>query len=82
MTRREWLTVLGASMAQAASRLPTNKNVKWAVSANLWNSFRKGPFTDILDVMRDTGFIGIRLTQFPGILKTYDIKEEILILGS
>ena len=31
------------------------------------------PFTDILDVMKDTGFIGIRMTQFPQILKTYNI---------
>jgi inosose dehydratase len=31
------------------------------------------PFTDILDVMKDTGFIGLRLTQFPQILKTYEI---------
>ncbi|MGH9667397.1 MAG: sugar phosphate isomerase/epimerase family protein, partial [Bryobacteraceae bacterium] len=32
-----------------------------------------GPFTDILDVMRDTGFIGLRLTGYPGILKTYSL---------
>jgi sugar phosphate isomerase/epimerase len=30
-------------------------------------------FTDIVDVMKDTGFIGLRLTQFPQISKTYDI---------
>jgi sugar phosphate isomerase/epimerase len=39
----------------------------------LWNSFPRVAFTDILDLMRDTGFIGIRLTQFPEILKTYSI---------
>jgi sugar phosphate isomerase/epimerase len=47
--------------------------VKWALGSNLWNSFPPVPFTDILDVMRDTGFIGLRLTQFPQILKKYDI---------
>ena len=34
------------------------------------------PFTDILDIMRDTGFIGIRLTQFPQILTKYKITAE------
>ncbi len=28
--------------------------------------------------MRDTGFVGIRLTQFPGILKTYDVTASTL----
>jgi len=73
MTRRTALAVLGASLARAAGRIPANKNLKWALGANLWNSFPRVPFTDILDIMRDTGFIGIRLTQFPQILKTYDI---------
>jgi len=73
MNRRTFLASLSASLAAAATKLPANKNVKWAVSAGLWGHFRRGPFTDILDVMHDTGFIGIRLTGFPGILKTYDI---------
>src|SRR5437868_5220109 len=73
MTRRTALATLAASLARSATRLPANKNVKWALGANLWNSFPRVPFTDILDVMRDTGHIGIRLTQFPQILKTYDI---------
>ena len=73
MNRRAFLASLSASFAAAAAKLPANKNIKWAVSAGLWSHFRKGPFTDILDIMRDTGFIGVRLTGFPGILKTYDI---------
>lgn len=67
------MATLAASMARAAARLPVNQNVKWALGANLWNSFPRVPFTDILDVMKDTGFIGIRMTQFPQILTTYDI---------
>jgi inosose dehydratase len=72
-TRRTVLLTLAASLTRAAARLPANKNVKWALGANLWNSFPRVPFTDILDVMRDTGFIGIRMTQFPQILTTYNI---------
>ena len=75
MTRRALLSTMAAALAAAAGRLPANKNVRWALGANLWNYFPRVPFTDILDVMRDTGFIGIRMTQFPGILKTYDITE-------
>jgi sugar phosphate isomerase/epimerase len=73
MTRRTALALLSSTLAGAASRLPVNKNVKWALGANLWNSFPRVPFTDILDIMRDTGFIGIRMTQFPQILTTYNI---------
>ena len=73
MTRRTALALLGTTLAHAAGRLPANRNVRWALGANLWNSFPRVPFTDILDVMKDTGFIGIRMTQFPQILKTYSI---------
>src|SRR5690242_12208527 len=73
MTRRDALALIGATLARAAARLPANRNVKWGLGANLWNSFPRVPFTDILDVMKDTGFIGIRMTQFPQILKTYNI---------
>lgn len=73
MTRRSALALCAAALSRAAARLPANKNLKWALGANLWNSFPRVPFTDILDIMRDTGFIGIRLTQFPQILHTYNI---------
>ncbi|HET8547263.1 MAG TPA: TIM barrel protein [Bryobacteraceae bacterium] len=73
MTRRSAMSLLAGSLVRAAGRLPANKNLKWALGANLWNSFPRVPFTDILDIMRDTGFIGIRMTQFPQILTTYNI---------
>lgn len=76
MTRRGYLLALSALLARAADRIPANKNIKWALGSNLWNYFPRVPFTDILDVMRDTGFIGIRLTQFPQILTTYNITAE------
>ena len=78
MTRRALLAALSASLLRAAGRLPANRNVRWALGSNLWNSFPRVPFTDILDVMRDTGFIGIRLTQFPRILDTYQMTASQL----
>ena len=78
-TRREVLGTLGvlaSTLGRAAGRLPANKNVKWGLGSNLWNSFKGSKFTGILDVMRDTGFIGLRLTQFPKILETYGITTE------
>ena len=67
---------MGATLGRAAARLPANRNVKWGLGSNLWNYFPGSTFTDILDVMRDTGFIGLRVTQFPQILKTYNISAK------
>ena len=78
LNRRLFLTSLASALASAANRLPANRNVKWAVSAGLWSHYPPGPITDILDVMKDTGFIGIRLTGFPGILKTYSLTATQL----
>jgi sugar phosphate isomerase/epimerase len=78
ITRRTAVGLLAGTLVRAANRLPANKNVKWALGSNLWNSFPHVPFTDILDVMKDTGFIGVRVTQFPKILQTYDITAEQL----
>src|SRR5437879_8836169 len=73
MTRRETIALMSTTLAGAAARLPANRNLKWGLGSNLWNYFPRVPFTDILDVMKDTGFVGLRVTQFPQILKTYDI---------
>ena len=67
---------MASALGKTVDRLPANKNVKWALGSNLWNFFPRVPFTDILDVMRDTGFIGVRLTQFPKILETYNITQQ------
>src|ERR1039458_5337426 len=80
MTRRDVLGTLGVlagTLGRAADRLTVHKNVKWGLGSNLWNSFKGSKFTDILDVMRDTGFIGLRLTQFPRILETYSITTAL-----
>jgi|SRR5579872_209661 len=76
MKRRDFLIAVSATLARAAAALPANRNIKWAVSLGLWSHFRPVAFTDILDVMRDTGFIGIRLTGFPRCLETYDITPS------
>src|SRR5262252_9007118 len=73
MTRRTCLLTMPAILAAAAEKLPANKNVFWGLGSNLWNFFPGSKFTDILDVMRDTGFIALRVTQFPQILTKYDI---------
>ena len=69
VAQREW---------QYASSPRLGGNVRWALGSNLWNYFPHVPFTDILDVMRDTGFIGVRVTQFPQILTTYNITTAEL----
>lgn len=78
MTRREAIASLGVSLARLAGDLPSNRNVKWALGSNLWNSYLGVRFIDILDVMRDTGFIGLRLTQYPQILGKYGISPAQL----
>jgi hypothetical protein len=75
-TRREAVLGLAGFLAQAAQQLPANRNIKWALGSNLWNSYPGTRFTDILDVMHDTGFIGLRLTQYPEILTKYGITPE------
>ncbi|MEO7144667.1 MAG: TIM barrel protein [Bryobacteraceae bacterium] len=73
--RRTFLGALAATLSRAAGRLPANENVKWAVSSALWSHFPPVKFTEILDVMRDTGFIGVRVTSFPGILKHWGTTQ-------
>jgi inosose dehydratase len=85
MNRRSFLGWLSMSLLKSSGSLmnfagspPANRNIKWALSAGLWSHYPQGSFTDILDVMRDTGFIGVRLTGFPGILKTYNLTPAQL----
>lgn len=74
-TRRTFVAALAAVLSRAAGRLPANENIKWAVSSALWRHFPPVKFTDILDVMRDTGFIGVRVTSFPEILKQWGTTQ-------
>jgi len=72
------LSLLGTALAQAAERLPAHRDIKWAVSLGLWSHFPPCPITDILDVMRDTGFIGLRITGFPASLQKYQVTPAQL----
>jgi sugar phosphate isomerase/epimerase len=84
MNRRSFLAsvpALSAALA-AAARLPANQNVKWALSSALWSHYLLCPFADILDVMKETGFMGIRLAGFPRVLQQYglsaaEIRREV-----
>ena len=83
MNRRNFiasLSLLPAALAAAAENsMPTNKNVKWALSSALWNYQPTAPFTGILDVMKDTGFIGVRVTSFPQILERYWMTQAQML---
>ena len=67
------LSLLPAALAAAQSPLPANRNIKWALTSALWNYRPPCPFTEILDVMKETGFIGIRLAGFPHVLDQYGL---------
>ncbi len=63
-------------LAEAYTK-PENKNIRWAVSTNIW-THSNGPFTNVLDDMQKTGFTGVRLTGFPHILDRYEITQAQL----
>lgn len=77
MNRREFVTGLAATLTAVRSQaVAADKNLSWAVSLGLWNQLAPVPFTEILDVMKDTGFTGIRMTSFPDCLKRYDLTVQ------
>jgi sugar phosphate isomerase/epimerase len=81
MTRRKFValsSLLPTMLAGGEGHLPANRNVTWALSSALWNSLPPSSFTDILDVMQATGFIGIRLTGFPRVLEKYGLTAAQL----
>jgi sugar phosphate isomerase/epimerase len=76
MNRRDFiasLSLLPAVLTNAEGSLPANRNIKWALSSALWNNRPLSPFTSILDDMKATGFIGIRITGFPHVLDKYGL---------
>ena len=69
-----YLSSLGTTLASAATRLPANRTVQWAVSLGTWRAqLAPCPFTDILDIMKETGFPGMRITQFNDFLQHYNL---------
>lgn len=63
--------------AAAAYTMPANRNVKWAVSTNIWDQLH-APYTQTLDDMKETGFIGVRLRGFPHILERWGLTQAQL----
>lgn len=82
MNRREFiagLTILAAKLARAEQDRPANRNIKWALSEALWRYYPPSPFVDMLDVMQQTGFIGVRLAGFPRILDDYHLTQTQML---
>lgn len=82
MDRREFIAALSAlatSLAHAEGNKPANRNIKWALSEALWRYYPAHPFTDVLEVMQETGFIGVRLASFPKILNDYQITQAQMV---
>ncbi len=88
MTRRTLLlssvaAQLGALRDRLASQTSGDRNLKWAVSMFLWTSTQwkdnePAPWREMLDVIKDTGFNGFRLTGWPQSLKRYGIDVGAL----
>jgi sugar phosphate isomerase/epimerase len=78
MNRRQLLSAAAASLGVLRGRAdalfaPSRPNIQWCVSSFLWTSTQWSdtgtlPYTEMLDVIRDTGFNGYRFTGWPGIL--------------
>jgi sugar phosphate isomerase/epimerase len=82
MNRREFvaaLSMLATSLAHAEGDKPANRNIKWALSEALWRYYPPAPFTDMLEVMRETGFIGVRLAGYPHFLRDYNLTPAQML---
>ena len=81
MQRRSFLSTLAGALAGLTAESGSaarGKNIQWAFSLGLWTHLEKVPFTEVLDVMKDTGFTGLRMTSFPRCLETYDLTIPML----
>ena len=66
-------------LAAGAGQSQSGPNLKWAVSMGTWwHHMPRDSFTQVLDVMKDTGYTGIRLTGFPGCLAGYNLTTSAL----
>ena len=79
---------MGAALGSLRDRLqaatpPGDRNILWSVSMFLWTSTQwkndgSARFTDMLDVIKDTGFDGFRLTGWPQSLERYGMQTAVL----
>ncbi len=82
MNRRELiaaLSMLATNLARADLNVPANRNIKWALSEALWRYYPPAPFTVMLDVMQQTGFVGVRLANFPRVLSDYNLTTAQML---
>ena len=82
VNRREFVaaaSMLAASFAHADRDKPANRNIKWALSEALWRYYPPAPISDMLEVMQETGFIGVRLASFPRILSDYHLTPAQML---
>ena len=78
MKRRKMLSAMAAALAGLRESVEplcgaARPNIKWCVSSFLWTSTQWPdtgtlPYTEMLDVIRDAGFDGFRLTGWPAVL--------------
>ncbi len=76
MQRREFVNTVGRALAGFAAlgaEAQPGPNIKWALDVGTWGHLAPVPLTEILDVVKDTGFTGVRLNSFPGALSKYNI---------
>ena len=88
MDRRAFLARSAAALVGLRQRVEAaapaaGRNIRWAVSMFLWTSTQwkddgSARFTDMLDVIRDTGFDGFRLTGWPASLEKYNMPPSVL----
>ena len=88
MRRRQFLTAAAAALASLKDRIeaaaqPGDRSILWSVSMFLWTSTQwkndgSARFTDMLDVIKDTGFDGFRLTGWPQSLERYGMQVPVL----
>jgi sugar phosphate isomerase/epimerase len=88
MKRREFLAATAAALGSLKDRIeaavqPAHRNILWSVSMFLWTSTQwkedgSARFTDMLDVIKDTGFDGFRLTGWPQSLDRYGMQIPVL----
>ena len=79
---------MGVALGSLRDRLqaatpPGDRNILWSVSMFLWTSTQwkndgSARFTDMLDVIKDTGFDGFRLTGWPQSLERYGMQAPVL----
>src|SRR5262245_35609126 len=86
VNRRTFVNGFAATLAAQKLRIEAagpDRNILWACSTFLWTSTQwktdgSAKFTDMLDVIKDTGLNGIRLNGWPQTLQRYNMPQALL----